>query len=347
MNQASKLLRGAAALGLALMCGACLPSAGSVTRQVVGPGLDETVDFFEDEDNQRRIRKIMASPELKAATKEMLDSLIGGALDSGTDEQRMARVRDVSTAYIDAVTRAVAKGLDEQLGPAATHQAEQFVQGVLASALSPKTREGAARMVDTITRRTVTALTQSAGQGLRDDLGPALAKVMKEDLGPAMQQVIAENLAPAIKDAMGDGVAPAVGLVTRELTKQAVLGVADALETVEFQNKLDQFEEKTFTRLGATLNKGLRFGEIAAMVLVLLVLTLGLIVARAFIQRRKVEKERAHSERMLLLVVQAMQGAQDKPEIEALLRQIHERETDLADQGFLDDLAKRVRTYRA
>lgn len=333
------------ALPVLLACTGCLGAADKATRTIVPSALDSSVGFLEVPDNQARIRKIMESPEIQHALGEMVAGLIGSGMDAATDEQRMEKVRDLSGKYIGAVTKAVAEGLEQDLGPAAAASAEKVVAGVLASALSPKTRHDAAQMVDVVTRHLVTSLTQSASVGLRDDLGPALAKVLQDDLGPAIEHVISDNLAPAIDGALG-GAMPAVNEATRSLTKHALLGVSDALDDEQFQASMGRFTDAMLKRADSTLNKGIALSTIAAIALTILVLILALLVTRAFLVRRRIEKERAHSERMLLLVVQAMQSAKDKPEVESLLREIHERETDLADEGFLEELSRRVRTTR-
>ena len=116
-----------------------------------------------------------------------------------------------------------------------------------------------------------------------------------------------------------------------------------AISTARLEARISTDLHAMLKRADSTLNKGIALSTIAAIALAILVLILALLVTRAFLVRRRIEKERAHSERMLLLVVQAMQSAKDKPEVEALLREIHERETDLADEGFLDELSRRVR----
>lgn len=323
----------------------CLAGADKATRTLVPSALDSSVGFLEVPDNQARLRKIMESPEIQAALGEMVDGLVGGALESGTDDERMAKVRDVTSKFIASTTKAIAEGLENDLGPAAAHSAEQLVGATLHTALSPRTRREASQMVDAITRAAVTGLSESAGEGLREDLGPAIAKVLAEDLGPAVERVLADNVVPAIDDALCD-IMPQVNDATRDLTRHALLGVGDALDDEEFQDSLGRFTDAMLLRADSTLNKGLGIGTIIAVVLALLVLVLALLVTRAFIVRRRIEKERAHSERMLLLVVQALQGSKDKPDVEALLQEIHERETELADEGFLDDLARRVRLSR-
>lgn len=334
-------------LGATLLCMStgCLAGADKATQTLIPSALDASVGFLEVPENQRRLARIMESPDVQKALGEMVEGLVTGAFQSGTDDERMEKVRDISGKYIAAVTRAVADGLEHDLGPAAAHSAQQLVGATLHTALSPRTRKEAAEMVDAITRAAVDGFSESAGEGLREDLGPAIAKVLQDDLGPALERALADNILPVVDGALDD-VMPSVNDAARGLTHAALLGVSDALDDEQFQAALGRFTDKMLERADSTLNKGIAASTIAALALGLLVLVLGLLVGRAFLVRRRIEKERAHSERMLLLVVQAMQTAKDKPEIEALLREIHERETDLADEGFLDDLAKRVRTAR-
>lgn len=326
---------------LLLACTGCLGAADKATRTIVPSALDSSVGFLEVPDNQARIRKIMESPEIQQALGEMVAGLVGSSLDAATDDERMAKVRDLSGKYVGTLSKAIADGLEHDLGPAAAHSAEQMVGSVLHTALSPRTRREAAQMVDSVTRHLVTALSESSAEGLRDDLGPAVAKVLQEDLGPAVEHVLRENLGPAMHEIMPD-----INVATRDLTKHALLGVSDALDDEQFQASMGRFTDAMLQRADSTLNKGIAVSTIAAISLGILAIVLALLITRAFIVRRRIEKERAHSERMLLLVVQAMQSAKDKPEVESLLREIHERETDLADTGFLDDLARRVRLTR-
>ena len=128
----------------------------------------------------------------------------------------------------------------DSITPALTRTVESVVGGAVAAALRPENRERARSFIDGVTRGLVTAATDSAAQGLREDLGPALNKVIAEDLGPALQQMIQDNLGPALRKVIAEDLKPAlqgalgvdnaaVAGMTRELTKQIVLGVNDGM----------------------------------------------------------------------------------------------------------------------
>lgn len=329
-------------LPLLLVCaGGCLNGADNVTRTIVPGALDSTVGYLEQPINQKRIASIMESPEIQKAIGDMVGGILASSVDTMTDDERMARVRDMSGKYVGSLSKAIADSLDKDLGPAAAASAEKLVAGVLASALSPKTRHDAGLMVDTVTRRLITALTESGAEGLRDDLGPAIAKVLQEDLGPALEHTMRTNIGPAVDDLLCD-VMPSVNDATRGLTKSALLGVSDALDDAEFQAAMGRFSDAMLERTNKTLNKGIAVSTIVAIALAVLAVILALLITRAFLVRRRIERERAHSERMLLLIVQAMNTHKDKPEIVAMLKELHERESDIDDEGFLADLTARV-----
>ena len=161
-----------------------------------------------------------------------------------------------------------------------------------------------------MTRGLVTAATDSAAQGLREDLGPALNKVIAEDLGPALQQMIQDNLGPALRKVIAEDLKPAlqgalgvdnaaVAGMTRELTKQIVLGVNDGM-----------------SELGLSLspndkNAGLGLLGWLAIVLGAIAAILGILLVRTILTRRALTQERQRSERMLLNVLYTIQAGEE------------------------------------
>ena len=212
--------------------------------------------------------------------------------------------------------------------------------------MAPKTRQQASALVDQLTRTTVTALTQSAGQGLKQDLGPALRSVLEEDLGPGLAHLVRADLAPALREAVRDELVPVVGIVSREASRQLVLGAADALEELQVKRDLGQLEESLWSRLDHTLHKGIQISQVIAWVLGLaLAIVIGLVV-RATVLRRRIEADRARSERLLLSLVDELHRGCDKPDVEELLSQIRTRVPDLDDRGYMAELARRAERPR-
>lgn len=316
---------------------ACITAEG-VVRTAVPATLDETVGFLEDPESQARIQKLLADPQIQAASRELTASLVGGALDGLTDEERQAALRETTGKLVAAVAKAAGNGLKEELSPALA----ATVQQTLDSALSPRTRREASAMVDQLTRATVTAFTQSTGAGLKNDLGPALRSVLEQDLGPGLAKMVRADLAPALREALKDELVPVVGLVSREASRQLVLGAADALAELQVRRDLGELEDSLWARLDHMMHKGIQISAIIAWVLGLALAVVIALVVRATVLRRRIEADRARSERLLLSLVDELHRGCDKPDVEDLLAQIRTRVPELDDTTFMSELERRA-----
>lgn len=320
-----------------------------MVRRAVPAGIDETLTTLEDPATRRRIEQLLDLPEVQAAARELAEQVAAGAFDGLTDAQRVAKVQQISEDYVGALTKAVGKGLREEVSPAIVDTTERAVQQAIQSALSPATRQGAASMAEALTRRTVGTLSES----LRDDLGPATQAVLEHNIGPAMQRVVEDNLgpalrhtiekdlAPALRDALGNELAPAAGRISREVSREAVLGAVDALEVLDTDPRFEGFRERLWGRIDGTLNKGVRVGEIVAWILALIVLILGLLLVRSILARRHVESERERSERMLIGILQELKQ-RGQVRVEQVVDQVRARDPDLARSSSLNEMVQRA-----
>jgi hypothetical protein len=340
-----------AALGVALVLGdmSCASGSERLVRRAVPAGIDETLKALEDPATRRRIDALLELPEVQAAARELAEQVAAGALDGLTDAQRVAKVQQLSEDYARALTRAVGEGLRADVSPAVAETAERTVEQTLRAALSPSTRQAAASMVEALTRRTVTTLSE----GVRDDLGPAtqaaleqnvgpaLQRVIEDNLGPALRKAIAQDLGPALGQALGQELAHAAGKMSREISREAVLGAVDALEVVETDPRFEGFRERFWGRVSATLDRGARVGEIVAWILALIVLILVLLLVRSFLSRRQAEAERARTERMLASLLQSLKQRGEVP-VEQVVEEVCARDPELARSSALNELVARA-----
>lgn len=324
------------ALGLAVSQLACAGGgAHRVVKEGVEGGVEGTLEALNDPHNKKLLRQLLQDPDIKQAAHDLTEAVTGGALDGLTEEARMKRVRELSDAYIRTVSASVGKALNEDISPAVTKTVEDVVGGAVAAAMRPENKRLASSFIDGVTRSTITAFTQSTAQGLRDDVGPALNKVIAEDLGPAVKKVIEEDLGPALNKMINDDLKPAlanalggesntmIGALVREITKEAVLGANDGM-----------------AELGISLSRkdtpaGIGIFGWAAILLALLVLILGILLTRTILTRRTLEKERARSERMLLNVLRTIQytdtdDPSKPPDLDALLARARMQDGDLS-----------------
>lgn len=337
------------ALGLVTSQFACLGNGTNrIVRTAVPAGIEETLRALNDPENQELMERLASDPELRKAARDFTAAITGGALDGLTEDARHAKIRELSEAYIRTVSRALGKALDEDISPAATRTVESLMGGAIAAAVSPENKRLTASFVDGVTRSAMTALMQSTARGLRDELGPALGKVIAddlspalkkmiaEDLGPALNKVIAEDIRPAVHDLLGPQTNQAIGGLVRQITKDAVLGANDGM-----------------SELGVSLSPNAKDG---LGVFGWLALVLGLIVAilliwlwRTIYTRRSLEVERARSERMLLNVLRTIQYTDTddparRPDLDALIARarIHE-DPDPVQDSWWNNMLTRAR----
>ncbi|MBL9099891.1 MAG: hypothetical protein JNL82_02980 [Myxococcales bacterium] len=304
----------AVALLLATAPLACATGAERLTRRVVPAGLNETLKALNDPENQELLRRLVDLPDIQKAAHDLSEAITSGALDELTDEQRAARLRQLTDDFVRQIAGSVARELDSKISPSLTRAVEDIVGGAVGAALSPANRQQARSFVDAITRTTIATFGESTGKILRDDLGPALQHVLEHNLGPALDHLIAERIVPALKRALDDEMVPAVGRLSREVTRQAVLGAHDAFVELQVDQKLGGLDDDFWARLDKVMNQGQKAGELAVWLLVLVIVALGVWLARSIIVRRHLEQERAASERMLINVLQAIQrGDTDDP----------------------------------
>ena len=307
------------AIGVALACSlaaplGCATGAEKMVRGGVEGGLAGTLEALNDPHNQELLRRILQDSNIKKSAHDLTEAITGGALDGVTDDQRMKKIREASDAYIRTIADAVGKALDEDISPSVTRGVGDVVGGTVASALRPENRQLARSFVDGVTRSTITAFMQSTSVGLRDDLGPALNKVLQQDLGPGLQRVIEDNLGPAIKTVMERDLQPIMasalggeegggaGLFARALTRQIVLGVNDGMSDLGISPVAS-------TRTGAATGLGV-LGWIP-WVLGVLLLILTIAVTRLLLTRRAIAADRARSEAMLVSILQAVKSGDD------------------------------------
>lgn len=305
-------------------------SAEGVTRRAVPAAIDSSVNYLEDPEAQKKIVRLMEDPQIREAAHDLTAALVGGALDGATEEERQARLREVTGQFIDTVAAAAARNLREDISPAMSQAAAASVQRVLSTAMSPKSREQAAAMVDAVTRSAITAMTESTGRGLRDDIGPAMAKVIRADITPAMREAVTSDLLPV------------VFLMSREMSRGLVVGAAEGFRELDVEHKLGAYEGSVWTRLDMLLHKGIKLSQIVAWGLGFLVLIFGVLFGRAVLLRRRIEAERARSERILLGLMQGLQQGSDKPDVEHLLADLRAQHPDLADEDYFKELSRRA-----
>jgi hypothetical protein len=121
--------------------------------------------------------------------------------------------RDDRVGQVEAVVRRVllglADGLEEDLGPELQAQVARLVAAALSEAASADRQEELAGLAERLTVAVTSATSDQIGEGLRTDVGPAIATVIERDVVPAMSRSFEERMSPGLARAMSEHLAPA------------------------------------------------------------------------------------------------------------------------------------------
>ncbi|MCA9719834.1 MAG: hypothetical protein H6713_03890 [Myxococcales bacterium] len=217
-------------------------------------------------------------PGLEDAAREMAQGFIEGGIEALSDEERTAKIEEATDRFVGAVTRAL-----EEAGAVVPERLRQeltkTVDALLDEALSAEHRRDAALIVDAVTD----AALRSVARELKGELGESLDDALSRRVGPGLERVLKDDVAPG----------------TREVVRQALLGVNDALVdergeptglglTIQrahdqLLRSLDQQTDKLSTSATGVLAGGQQAADsvawAAGLIALALALALGLVVA--------------------------------------------------------------------
>ena len=146
--------------------------AGRATEGAIGNALD-TLD---QPANQEKLARIIASPPMQIAVRDMTANIVAGVFQ-GVD---MARSKGQIPGLPDG--KAIGKSISRDISPAVGRLVHTTVDSAMAAALSDENAGKAEALVNRIGAGVTTGL----ANGLRDEVGPALAVTIERDIIPAL-----------------------------------------------------------------------------------------------------------------------------------------------------------------
>lgn len=242
-----------------------------------------------------------------------------------------------------------------QMHQAARALAGEIADGTLAAMTEPervaRIEEMSARYVAALTR----AITRSMSDGLRRDLGPAIAQVMRETVASTLRETLSEgyqrdlervaggltratvaaasqgmaegmtrDVVPAMRAAMLDPeTLRALGVVSRSVTRDVVMGTNDAV--THLQREQERGGQPSFLgRLTSATSNGLKIMQLVAVAVGAVALVLALWVARLIMRSRRLQAESESNAASAVMFAEAIRAAEGRPwarELTDLLRQ--------------------------
>jgi len=282
----------AASLLVAPQVACARPLSEKVTERVVDSAIDSGLEALSKPENQRRLGQVLSSPAVTGGVHDIAFALVDGVLDGV--EGRFKFDFDLGWTW---------KGFDDaakkHVGPAVGAVTRSVVDAAMSSALSEangvRVEERAAHSTFGVMRR--------IGQGIRHELGPALAHMVLHDLAPAGAAAMEHHVMPAISRGLADAdMQASIALTMNSVARSLVRGGDAGIETAKAEASAVG-EDGAMTLLGGRLSKGLTVGVIiAAGFFLLLVLLTALLLRGSRSQRRLADEGRRREDELRTMV---------------------------------------------
>jgi hypothetical protein len=290
----------------------CAHTAGEVAGEAAGaatpPALTQALRTLNEPENRQLLGELMSMPEIRNAANNLAQGFTDGALDGLTDEERQARLREMSTAFVESLTRAMGQSLNQEITPQLQRLAASSVSAALDEAFSKRNQQQLNGFITSLTGTALAALATN----LRSELGPAVRDMLQNDVGPGLAGMLKNGELDASLERSG-----------RALSRGIVLGMDDALTQLD-QAQSQGRKPSLLGRLTGAANKGIQLTTIVAIVLGIAVLALGLWIAKLIVQTRRDQAEAARREAAMTLMAEAIRATENKawsPELRELLAQ--------------------------
>lgn len=282
--------------------------------------INSTLRALNEEENQRLVVRLLASPEVREATRALAAALADGTMSAMTEPERVERIEQISSRYVAtltrSVTRSMAEGLRSDLAPALAQMTRVMVSNAMREAMREGYQRDLERVASGVSRASADAASRGMAEGITRDLVPAMREAL-----------LNEQTAGAMRTAI------------RSLAREAVLGSNEAM--TQIQRQQDRGAQPSFlSRLSSMSEDGVRIMRLVTVIAIVLVLALGVWVLRLVLRGRRVAAESERNAASAVLFAQAIRAAEGKPWSKELTEILQERLKDDAVAGMLDEVLK-------
>jgi hypothetical protein len=294
------LLLGAGGCSIPTRVTAANPEIGRKMTPVV---IDEGLTKMDEAETKRRIERMMASPEMKAVEQELIAGLVDGSLSALGDEERSARISELTTQYMRRV-------------------AQSAVRGALDGAMTEEHQRDLRRFAGSLMAASVGQLKQSLDEA---NLGRSVSSALNEHVGPAMETVLRENLGPAAAALLGnEELTRALGATARTIGREMVLGAHEALAEIQ-EKSAPSDGTSLLSRLGSLTRKGTQLVSTLTWAVGAVAIALAVWVVRLLVQRRRYSTESEARAMTTRLLTEAIKASEGKPWSDELIQALEER----------------------
>ena len=251
--------------------------------------INEALETLDTDESRQRMQRIIASPAMQEAAREITASVVAGVFD-GVDAARsdghLPQMPDAGK-----IGRSLGRTLDRDITPATGRLVHHTIDSALDAAMSER---NTGRM-EALVHRIGTGMIKGLADAVRDELGPALAITLERDILPALGRGLQS---PDVQEAI--------------VKSMASLGVGAARGT---QAGLAEADINTGGRrsVGGTLAVGLVVTIVAAVSFAILFIVMTVLLVRSNRRQREMMEQARRREERFLAVLEGRADTHGEP----------------------------------
>lgn len=282
------------------------PLSGRVTERVVDSAVDTALEALSRPENLARLGAVLSSSAITGGARDIAVSVVDGVFDA-VGPRLAASIGPIPWSSLDRAAR-------KHVAPAVAAITRGAVDAALQAALS----EDSGVRIEAFAAHATHGVIKGLAQGLREDLGPALAKVIEHDLAPAGAAALELHVMPAIARGlttpeMQAAIATTMAAVARNLVRGGDAGIETAKLQAEAQGK--EGSAKVF---GDSLSLGLNVAIGVALAVVGTLVLLAVLLLRSSRGQQRIAAQSRLRELELLAVVEQLGDPDTKVDRSAL-----------------------------
>jgi hypothetical protein len=342
-----------AAPALAVLLMAC--PAREVAREVTPPAVSQAIEEATTPESVGHISGFLADEAILASFEALAASITRGVVGAlvgtggaGDELSAVALAGDPGPIFQAAGEGGAGASPDrdgeDALVPGLERLTEAAMEGAISGALSPQSRRQAEQFAAAVARAGAQGAFSPESRAVAEEFAAAVSRAsmqgvaegIEQDLGPAIRALLVEELRPALDELAGDGTFEAPGQLARVMSREAVLGVNDALLIIQRSD-----EQTALAQLERLTRRGINIALIAAIALGVIVLALIALLLR-MLQKAHAQREiLTQREASTLLLAQAIKAAEAKPGAEEFAATLREELRDREGADYVRELLRK------
>jgi hypothetical protein len=355
-SQQSRIARAAAVL---IALASCAQPVREVAREATPPAVSQAIEEATSPESVAHFSGFLADESMLASfealassvTQGVLAALVGPASEPGGADSEPGAVALAGAAgpLLQADQEGGARPApdgegQEALVPGLERLSEAAMKGAISGALSPESRRQAEQFAAAVARAGAQGAFSPEGRAAAEEFAAAVSRAsvqgvaagLEQDLGPALRALLIEELRPAVEELAADGAYEAPGQLARVMSREAMLGVNDALLIIQRSDELT-----ALAQLERLTRRGINVVLILAIALGVIVLALIAVLLRMIQKARAQRLIVAEREASVLLMAQAIKAAEGKPWAPELVDTLREALGDREGAAYVRELLQR------